>query len=99
MGVRSRSPLTTGNEYGLAVSSTVVELTEPDAANCAEIYVRDASVVYTVDGTDPTATKGFQANVGDIIMLNSRKELELFEVIRESSDATLDVSYFTDISG
>ena len=98
MGVRSRSPVT-GAQYALAVSSTVVTLTVPDAANVAEIYVRTAAVVFTRDGTDPTATKGIQANVGDIIVLNSRAELDKFEVIRQSVDATIDVEYFTDVSG
>ena len=98
MGVRSRSPVT-GAQYALAVSSTVVTLTVPDTANVAEIYVRTAAVVFTRDGTDPTATKGIQANVGDIIVLNSRAELDKFEVIRQSVDATIDVEYFTDVSG
>jgi len=66
---------------------------------CAEIYVRDASIVFTRTGTDPTATLGFQANVDDIVMLNSRAELDRFEAIRVSTDATVDVEYFTDISG
>ena len=98
MGVRSRSPVT-GAQYALAVSSTVVTLTVTDTANVAEIYVRTAAVVFTRDGTDPTATKGIQANVGDIIVLNSRAELDKFEVIRQSVDATIDVEYFTDVSG
>tara|TARA_Y100000310_G_C20362404_1_gene659601 strand:- start:334 stop:537 length:204 start_codon:yes stop_codon:yes gene_type:complete len=65
----------------------------------AELYVRTASVVFTRDGTAPTSTKGIQADVGDIILLNSRDELDRFKVIRESDDATLDVEYFTDVSG
>ena len=100
MGVRSRSPLITGNQYGLAVSTIVVTLTVPNAANCGEIYVRTASVVFTRSTTDPTATLGFQANAGDIIVLNSRAELDRFEVIRQgTADASLDIEYFTDISG
>ena len=99
MGVRSRSPLPTGAQYGLAVSSTVVTLTVPSTAMCAEIYVRSNAVVYTTSGTDPTSTKGKQADPGDIIMLNSRAELDRFEVIRQSADATLDVVYYTDLSG
>ena len=67
---------------------------------CAEIYVRTASIVFTRDGTDPTATQGIQADVGDIILLNSREELENFEAIRQGgTSATIDVEYFTDISG
>ena len=99
MGVRSRSKVT-GAQFGLSVtSSTVVTLTVPTTAMVAEIYVRTASVVFTRDGTDPTATQGIQADSGDIIVLNSRDELDRFEVIAVSTTATLDVEYFTDLSG
>lgn len=98
MSVRTRSA-TTGAQFALSVSTTVVTLTVPRAAMCAEIYVRTAAVVFTRDGTDPTATQGVQANVGDIIMLNSRDELDRVEFIRQGSvDAALDVEYFTDVS-
>ena len=100
MGVRSRSPLKTGAQFGLSVTSaTVVTLTVPDAAMVAELYVRTAPVVFTRDGTAPTATLGIQADAGDIIMLNSRAELDNFKVIAVSTTATMDVEYFTDISG
>ena len=99
MGVRSRSKVT-GAQYGLSVTSaTVVTLTVPTAAMCAEIYVRTASVVFTRDGTAPTATAGFQADDKDIILLNSRDELDRFKVIAVSTTATLDVEFFTDLSG
>ena len=99
MGVRSRSKVT-GAQFGLSVtSSTVVTLTVPTTAMVAEIYVRTASVVFTRDGTDPTATQGIQADSGDIIVLNSRDELDRFEVIAVGTTATLDVEYFTDLSG
>ena len=100
MGVRSRSPLKTGAQFGLSVTSaTVVTLTVPDGAMVAEVYVRTASVVFTRDGTAPTATKGIQANAEDIIVLNSRAELDNFKVIAVSVTATMDVEYFTDVSG
>ena len=99
MGVRTRSSAG-GAQFGLSVSTTVVTLTVPRTAMCAEIYVRTASVVFTRDGTDPTATQGIQANSGDIIMLNSREELENFEVIRQGgTNASLDVEYFNELSG
>ncbi len=99
MGIRSRSRVT-GAQFALAVTSgTVVTLTVPNAAMVAEIYVRTASVVFTRDGTDPTATKGIQADVGDIILLNSRDELDKFKVIAVSTSATLDIEYFSDVSG
>ena len=97
MGIRRSTA--GGAQFGLAVSNTAVNLTVPGVANTAEIYVRGAAVVFTRDGTVATATKGIQANVGDIIKLNSTDELDKFSVIRASSDATLDVEYFTDLAG
>tara|TARA_Y100000310_G_C20670257_1_gene809885 strand:+ start:1643 stop:1849 length:207 start_codon:yes stop_codon:yes gene_type:complete len=67
---------------------------------CAELYVRTAPLVYTTDGTDPTATKGKQANVGDTIMLNSRDECDKWRGIEQTAtDSAIDCEYFTDISG
>ena len=99
MGVRSRSTAK-GAQFGLSVTSaTAVTLTLPDAANCAEIYVRTASAVFTRDGTTPTATKGTQADAGDIIVLNSRRDMSTFKIIAVSTTLTLDVEYFTDLAG
>jgi len=98
MGVRSRATAG-GAQYGLAVSSSVVTLTVPSGAYCAGIYVRTNPVVFTTDGaTDPTSTKGFQANAGAEISLNSRDEILKARFIRQGSDATMDVEYFTDVS-
>lgn len=97
---RESSVLPNQGQFGLSVtSSTVVELTVPDKANAAQIYVRTASVVFLRDGTIPTATKGFQADPTDIILLNSRSELDDFKVIAVSASATVDVEYLTDVSG
>lgn len=99
MGVRSRGTAG-GAEFGLAVTATVRTLTVPDAANVAEMYVRTAPLVFTRDGTDPTSTAGFQANVGDQIKLNSRDECDKFKAIEQTAtDSALDIEYFTDISG
>ena len=99
MGVRSRSSAG-GAQFGLSIGASAVTLTVPNTAMVAEIYVRTAAIVFTRDGTTPTATKGIQANVGDIILLNSREELENFSAIRQTStSATVDVEYFTDLSG
>lgn len=99
MGVRSRSSAG-GAQFGLAVDATITRLTIPTAAMTAEIFVRTAPLVFTRDGTDPTSTAGIQANVGDIIVLNSRDELDQMRMIEQTStDASVDIEYFTDVSG
>ena len=98
MGIR-RSKVT-GAQFALSITSAAaVSLTVPDAANVAEMYVRTAPVVFTRDGTTPTATKGIQANAGDIIMLNSKDECTRFQAIAVSTTATLDAEYWTDLAG
>ena len=98
MGV-SRSTVADA-QFALAVTSgTVVTLTKPGAANVAQIFVRTAPVVFTRDGTDPTSTKGIQANVQDIICLNSGDELTNFKTIAVSTTAALDIEYFTNLAG
>ena len=83
-----------GTQKGLSIGATVAVLTIPALATSAEIYVRTASIVFLRDGTDPTATAGFQADPGDIILLNSRDELEKFKAIRQGgTSATVDVEY------
>jgi hypothetical protein len=100
MGVRSRSEVN-GRQSALSIAGSVISLTVPDAANCAEIYVETAAIRFTREGTDPTGTLGFVAYPGDIILLNSRAECDQFEAIRDTSSlsATLEVEYFSDISG
>ncbi len=99
MGVHSRVHVK-GTQKGLSfTSATPVALTVPDGANVAEIYIRTASVVFTKDGSAPTATAGFQADATDFIPLNSRDELIHFRGIAVSATASGDVFYFTDVSG
>ena len=103
MGVRTRSNVpTASNQYGLSISTTAVSLTVPRAGMAGEIYVRtgSGSIVFKRDAGTPTATEGFQADPGDIIVLNSRAELDNFRAVRQGgTDGTVDVEYFTDISG
>lgn len=97
MGVRTRSSAG-GAQFALAVGSSAVTLTVPNSAMVAQIVVRDNDVVFTRDGTAPTATKGTPAVVGAIINLNSRSELDKAQFIQRAAAATLDVEYFTDVS-
>ena len=99
MGVRSRGEAG-GAQFGLSVAGSVVRLIVPAEAAVAEIFVRTAAVNFTREGTDPTTTRGFTAYPDDIIILNSRSEIEQVEMLRATgTSATVDVEYFTDISG
>tara|TARA_Y100000310_G_scaffold314426_1_gene363761 strand:+ start:1824 stop:2132 length:309 start_codon:yes stop_codon:yes gene_type:complete len=102
MGVNSRSPIIGGSQHALTVDSTAggITLTVPGSANTAEIFVETAPIRFTRDGTAPTTTVGFVAYPGDIITLNSRKELINMKMIEDTTtDASVEVEYFTDVSG
>ena len=87
------APIST--QDALAVGATSVALTVPDTADRAEIYVRDKSVVFSRNGNDPTATRGMQANVGDIIVIDSHLQLVMLRFIRQgASNGALDVEYY-----
>lgn len=93
----ARMPIA-GGQMGLSVSTSVVPLTVPDAANYAEIYVRTASITFVRSpGVTPSATAGFQADATDIIVLRTREECLGFRAIRVSANATIDVEYFSDV--
>ena len=101
MGVNSRSNVG-GRQSGLTIDSTAggIALTVPGAARAAEIYVETAAIRFTRDGTAPTTTIGFVAYPGDIIPLNSRDECEKWLGIEDTTtDASIDVEYYSDVSG
>lgn len=90
-----RTPATPA-QFGLSfTSSLAVRLNPPPLATCGEIYVRTASIVFTRDGTAPTATRGIQADPSDIIPLYSKAELLGFRGIAVGATATADCEYFT----
>ena len=72
----------------------------PASAVYAEGYVRTNSVVETRDGTTPTATKGRQWDIGDLIYCRSRGEIDAISLIEQSStDAAIDWEFFNELPG
>lgn len=82
----------------LAVSSTAVALTVPSSATAfivrfAVATVKGNPVVTRDDGTNPTAASGQVWLVGEKFLI-CQSSLASFRVIRESSDASIGVSYY-----
>jgi hypothetical protein len=79
----------------LAVAGTAVGFT---AATFATAYaavarVEGAQVRYRTDGTDPTATVGMVADPGDVIYVNSSRDLQAIKFIRTGSSATVNAEF------
>jgi hypothetical protein len=69
----------------------------PKNANCALIVVENSSMRWRDDGTDPDGDTGMLFFAGNLIQINSAKQLAQFKAIRETnqtSDATLNISYY-----
>jgi hypothetical protein len=77
-------PLRTFAFEALSVGATAVEFTAATAlsAKCATAKVETAQIRYRTDGTDPTATVGVLADVGDIITVYGSADVQAFRAIR-----------------
>lgn len=82
----------------LTVSITAVSLASvPSGAQVALIRVKNAAICFTEDGvTTPTASVGMEAEAGEIIKLETNPS-KFKAIRRDSSDATLVVTYYTEI--
>ena len=83
------------NKESITVSSAALPLTAnlADSYSDALITVETDAVRFWLDGTAPTASLGHKLDVGDVLVLTGRAELDGFRVIRVTTDATLRVSY------
>lgn len=77
----------------LTVSSTAVGLTVPSGSDFANVRCSTAGVRYRDAGVDPTASVGQVLNAGEI--LNYDGALGSIKFIRQSADATLDITYYS----
>lgn len=66
----------------------------PDRSNYAIIRVTGGAVRYRDDGTDPTAAVGVPLDAGDILHYSGNRADALKFIRRDSTDATLDVTYY-----
>ena len=90
-----------GTSEALAVSNSAVPLVNgaaggsAAAATYAVVQVLAQTIRYTRDGVTPTASLGTQAPANVFIILSSDNEIRNFKAIRESSDATLQITYYS----
>lgn len=65
---------------------------EPVSASAAALQVITESIYWTIDGTVPTASIGFEAAAGDFIYLDSHQKVKEFRAIRTGvTNATVEV--------
>ena len=72
----------------------------PASARYAEGHVRLASLSETREGTTPTATKGTEWDVEDMIILRSRDEITKFQAVEKTStDSSIDWTFYNRAPG
>lgn len=103
VNVESRSTPVPFAHESITVSNAVKSLTEATyapatqgqvAANVAWITVADDNIRYWLDGSSPTATVGHVLADGDGLEIGGQA-IRLFRCIRETTDAIISVSYFS----
>ncbi len=79
----------------LAVAGTAVGFTAGTFASAyaAVARVEGAQVRYRTDGNDPTATVGMIADPGDVIYVNTSRDLQGIKFIRTGSSATVNAEF------
>ncbi len=88
-GIVRHEAVTIGNS-ATAMTITASNGNLPEAAL---IEVEDAAIRFRADGSDPTSTTGHNAEVGEIIELVSKDEVQKFRAIRRDGvDATLRIT-------
>jgi len=77
-------------------TSSIPFTTIPSTPICRAVMVtvETDQVRFRVDGSAPDSTTGHLLNVGDILMLENVTMIANFRVIRVTTDATIQVSYF-----
>ena len=76
----------------LTVGVAAVGLTVPAGSSKAVVAVESNAVRYRIDGTNPTATDGMPLAAGTTVVIVGA--LASLKLIRQSADATLQVTYF-----
>ena len=73
-----------------------VELGTGDAPEQAIVLIEVAPIRYWMDGSDPTASVGLIGDVGDILTISGKNDIEMFRAIRTSGvNATLTTQFYT----
>lgn len=76
-----------------AVISSAISLVNPPTATKLLIQALDQNVRITLDGTTPTASKGFRLTAGDPPVLIPISSTTVVKVIQESATADLQYQY------
>lgn len=78
----------------ITVSSTALALTVPAGTKRAVIGVEAQPIRYRLDGTNPTASVGFNVKADVTFEIVGNEAIKALKMIRTGTDATVNVHYF-----
>lgn len=82
-----------GTHTTLGTLATATALTTPTGADLIQLQVFAQNIRYTLDGTTPTATTGFQVSAGSCIVIDIGLDHTL-KIIEETATATIQYQWF-----
>jgi hypothetical protein len=70
------------------------EKLSPRMADGAVLQVRDEEIYWSIDGTTPSSTVGFESAPGDFIHLTTQQQIKAFKAIRKNAtDAAIEAAF------
>jgi len=92
--VSSSAVQLTATAYTVAATAALNQYAMSDRKPAAAMLQVSADAIYwTVDGSTPSASVGFEAAVGDEIYLDSFQKIKEFRAIRKTTDAAVEALY------
>lgn len=82
-----------GSHTSLATLSTAIALAPPAGGDVIQLQVFAQNIRYTLDGTTPTATTGFQITSGSCVVIDVGSD-HVLKVIEETASASVQYQWF-----
>jgi hypothetical protein len=81
-----------GGHNSVILTSNIITLTPPDNAIEVLVQILDVNCRFTLDGTDPTTSSGFQLIAGDAVIISISKTTTI-KITGESSGASVEYQF------
>ena len=84
----------TASAYTIAATAEATKYGKNDTLpNGAVLQVGADAIYWTLDGSTPSSTVGFESAAGDIIYLDSFQKVKEFKAIRKSGDTSVEALF------
>lgn len=81
-----------GGHNSVVLTTNIITLTPPEHATEVLIQILDVNCRFTLDGTDPTSSSGFQLVAGDALIISISRTTTI-KIIGESTGAAVEYQF------